>query len=344
MTKKITALSMAILMLAFAFTVCMSDGKGIISDVSCGGVETFAAGETASTTSLSGFIGDKIGSVTNLGGVIDDVSDVGSGLGDLVGGSGLGSGLGSGIGDALGGLGDLIGGLVDGGGGSGNSGNSGDVTYDVNTETMGYIDIIPAVTDYASVPQLGTPSSTVAQPVNETVDFAATQNPYTKPTTDLKGGDTGEGVKWMQWIFIYTRYGLKDDGITGVFDEQTMAVVKKLQKENGMTVDGVVNDAVIDKIELLYFQTIYTTAAPAVATQPTAPLTTGADAVDGEKDAGSASIKTLFIIVIAVWVVAIAFVVALFIIKKSKGKKKAKANSDEKSAKETEDKPSEENN
>lgn len=322
MKRKITAFSLAILIIACAFTMANCAGDNNYTDVSYVNAYSFGAEETASTTmSLNDFVGDKVGAVTDLGGIIGDVSDIGNNLGGLLGG---GSGSGSGIGDALGGIGDALGGILGGGSSGGGSilGTTAPVTYDVNSETMGYIDIVPAATDYTTT--LPSASTTQVAPVNETVDFAATKNPYAKPTAELKGGDKGDGVKWMQWIFIYTRYGLKDDGITGVFDEDTMAVVKKLQRDNGLPVDGVVNDAVVDKIELLYFQSIYSTTVPALSTEPqsTEDVTIQQDEKDDSTE--KTSIVVLLVLVIVLWVAVVVFAVVLLVLKKKKKSKKAK--------------------
>ncbi len=325
MNKKITALSIAIVLFAISFATVGYDDAKTQTDISYANINTFAEEQVVSSTaSLGEFVSNKVNGVTDLGGIIGDVSDIGNSLGGIIGGSsggGLG-GIGGGIGDAIGGIGDALGGILggaSGSGGSGGSSDSGNVTYDVNTETIGYIDIVPAVSDYTPI-NTSSASSTTDVAVNETVDFAATTNPYKKPTGELKGGDKGEGVKWMQWIFIYTRYGLKDDGITGVFDEDTMAVVKKLQKENGLTVDGIVDDEVIDKIDLLYFKSIYSTTAPVSATEAdtvVSPTVSQNTENKGEKTVG---IVAIVLIIVLIWLTAIGGIVFLFVMKKKKGK------------------------
>lgn len=326
MSKRITALSIAILMLAVSLVTADFDKSHSKSDITYANLDTCAVEETVSTTeSLEVFVSNKVDSVTNLGGIIGDVSDIGNSLGGMMGGLGGATG---GIGDALGGIGDALGGLVGGlSGGSGVSGIIGtsSVTYDVNTETIGYIDVVPAVSNFTPVITSIVEPSTTQAVVNETVDFAATQNPYAKPTGELKGGDKGDGVKWMQWMFIYTRYGLKDDGITGVFDEDTMAVVKKLQKENGLAVDGVVDDEVIDKIELLYFQATYTTTAPAVATQATTQVIPTASDSANAKDGSAATMIIIVLVIVLIWLFAIGSIVVLFVLKKKKSGNKKKA-------------------
>lgn len=328
MSKKIVTFSIAILIFAVSLVTASYDKAILGTDLKYAYADTHAVGETASTTeSLGEFVSNKVDSVTNLGGIIGDVSDIGNSLGGMLGG--LGGTSTGGIGDALGGIGDALGGIMGGmndGGSSGSSSGTGSVTYDVNTETIGYIDIVPAASDFTPVITTSASVPATEVVVNETVDFAATANPYTKPTGELKGGDKGDGVKWMQWIFIYTRYGLKDNGITGVFDEDTMAVVKKLQKENGLSVDGIVDDEVIDKIELLYFQATYTTTAPANLTEPTTQVVTTDDSnSQNDKGKSATSIVLIVLVIVLIWMLAVGAVVLLVILKKKKGGKKKSA-------------------
>ncbi len=347
MNKKITAISMTILILSLSLTVggIKLSRDRVYTDVSLVDINTYAANNvTKPSQSLSEFVGDKVDKLdktdelTGIGGIINDASEVIGGVGDIVGGGSLGDiggslgniggslgGLGN-LGDVVGGLGGAVGGILGGGAtsSSGNSGTNTSPTYEVDTETMAPIVVVPAASDVVPTFTTIAPVISTNPRVNETVDFSATQNPYKKPTGELRGGATGEGVKWMQWMFIYTRYGLKDDGITGVFDEDTMAVVKKLQKENGMTTDGIVNDAVIDKIDLLYFQATYTTTSPATMTQATTAAPVQAPVED--KNADETAIVALGIIVAAVWVVAIAFIVVFFVMKKKNGSVKATEN------------------
>lgn len=329
MKKRFMAMCMAIVMVAVVFTVAGVKGDVNASDVSYAQLDTYGESETQKTTLFTNpvddFIGDKVDGVSNA---YDIMSDLAGMAGDLGGSVSIGSGDMGGIGDALGGIGDAFGSIGDSFGGlfgedATPTQNSQGVTYSVVETNNGYIQMVPAATqNYTSVSVPGasvavqTSGTTANLNTAETVDFAATANPYQKPTGELKGGDTGEGVKWMQWIFIYTRYGLKDDGITGVFDEDTMAVVKKLQKENNMTVDGIVNDAVIDKIELLYFATTYTQPViTASETEGGAKLTS--PVVVPEQD--NSVVILLVILIVLVWIVAIAFVVTMVI--KSKKKK-----------------------
>ena len=328
MKKRFMAMCMAIVMVAVAFTVAGVKGDGNVADVSYVQRNTYGNSETEKTTlftnPVDNFIGDKVDGVSNAYGVMSDLAGMAGDIGGVVGGSGSSGGLGDvvgGIGDALGGIGGTFGGVF--GEDAVPTQNNQSVTYSVVETNLGQIQVVPAATQYyATVPipnasaGVSLISTTGSLNTAETVDFAAVKNPYQKPTGTLKGGDKGDGVKWMQWIFIYTRYGLKDDGITGVFDEDTMAVVKKLQKENNMTVDGIVTDAVIDKIELLYFQATYTQPTLAVSTTSSgAQLTT--PVVVPEQD--NTVIILLVVLIVLVWLVAIAFVVTMVI--KSKKKK-----------------------
>lgn len=332
MKRKIIALSLALVVVAVSLVVAgvkMSDPTK--ENISQGSVDTYAApGES------NGIVGDyangQLEVATDLMGLVTDLSDIGGDIISNVGGDiGLG-GQGGGIGDLIGDAGGMIGGILGGNGGSGGvgglGGNTGE-TYPPQNTTGGYITIVPAATDYYTIPDPNlTVSATDSANVGETVDFAVDVNPYTKPTGELKGGDTGDGVKWIQWMFIYTRYGLSDNGITGVFDEDTMAVVKKLQKESGMVVDGIVDDEVISKIEYLYYQAIYSepaTFAPATYEAKQTPYT-----VEVEEDNSTAII---LILISVVWILAIVLII---VIKLTKGKaKKSKARTSQ---------PKEENN
>ncbi len=327
MKKRFMALCMAIVMVAVAFAVVGAKGNDNVADVSYVQRNTYGESETEKTTlftnPVDNFIGDKVEGASNTYDVLSDLAGIAGDIGGSVtigSGGGIGDALG-GIGDALGGVGGAFGGLF-GEEGTPTQNNQG-VTYSVVETNVGHIQVVPAATQSYStvtVPGVSTVTPTIGTTASlntaETVDFAATKNPYQKPAGDLKGGDTGEGVKWMQWIFIYTRYGLKDDGITGVFDEDTMAVVKKLQKENNMTVNGIVNDAVIDKIELLYFQATYTQPTLAASTTRSDVKITSPVVVP-EQD--NTVIILLVVLIVLVWIVAIAFIVTMVI--KSKKKK-----------------------
>ena len=330
MKKKMWVLCASVIMVSLILTIFGVKGNGNgngYANLSEAGIQTYAA---EATTSIGGFVSEKVDDLTNLGDVVSDASDVVGDLGGMLGGGGL-----DGIGDIFGGLGDGLGNILGGIGDNKNTTTKSttSVTYSINTNYAGYIDPVP----YASTSAQATDNQ---KPVNETVDFAATQNPYKKPTGTLKGGDKGDGVKWMQWVFIYTRYGLKDDGITGVFDEDTIAVVKKLQKEKGLVVNGVVNDEVIAQIELLYFQATHSVTVAQSDSQISVSgsvVTVGAT----ESDKDDTGVKILAIVVAAIWVLVIAFAVVLFVMKK---KKKRKAEGKEKTkekTKESESKASE---
>ncbi len=66
-------------------------------------------------------------------------------------------------------------------------------------------------------------------------------NPYAEPTTTLKKGAKGDGVKWLQWQLNYRGY---DCGtVDGDFGNNTLKAVKAFQKAAGLTVDGIVGPA-----------------------------------------------------------------------------------------------------
>lgn len=63
------------------------------------------------------------------------------------------------------------------------------------------------------------------------------KNTYTKPTKDLKKGDKGVEVKWVQFELVEAGYKIAIDGVFGV---STQNAVKKFQKSCKIKVDGVV--------------------------------------------------------------------------------------------------------
>ena len=277
--------------------------------------------------------GDALGGISDiLGGISDGSSgDIGDMLGGIDSGSmgGIGDSLGGigdamgGIGDALGsvagGIGDSLGGIFGGLGGSG-SGTVVKTTAPATTSAdIGLIIPVPVATQTPSETQVPSTSSE-SSAAGETVDYAATSNPYTKPTATFSAGDEDETIKWLQWIFVYTSYGLKDDGITGVLDEDTVAVVKKLQHENKLTVDGNINEAVIKAAEVLYYQSILGEDVSAIEVSSEATtgeaVSTGVDSV--EKGNNSSTVILLIIILVIIWVLAIGGIVLLFVYKKKK--------------------------
>ena len=62
------------------------------------------------------------------------------------------------------------------------------------------------------------------------------KSPYDEPSSNLKKGCTGEGVKWLQNELVEAGYNLKVDGIFGT---KTNSVLRKFQKSAKITVDGI---------------------------------------------------------------------------------------------------------
>ena len=272
-------------------------------------------------------IGDALGSVDGSA-----LGDIGSGVGDALGnmdGSALG-GVGSGLGDALSGIGSgALSGLggVFGGAFGGTESTTAAVVTTVPTTNSGFdaglIIPVPAATQITTeeteAETQAAPTSDESTPVGETVDYAATSNPYTKPTATFVAGDEDESIKWLQWIFVYTGYGLSDNGITGVLDEDTVAAVKKLQKENKLDIDGNITEEVIKAAEELYYKVVLggDVNAIEIPSQATT-LATGADgAVDGGTDDRS-SVILLIVLLVVIWGFAIGGIVLVFVMKKKK--------------------------
>lgn len=179
--------------------------------------------------------------------------------------------------------------------------------------------IDPVVTgSYNSNLQQNTTASTPISSLNgENVDYNTTVNPYQKPTTQLNPGDKGDGVKWLQWILIYTECGLQGS-ITGEYDDATAAAVKNLQLKYGMTVDGIATTEVIEKAELMYNEYINgisnsTSNAPVVFN--TAANTTATDGNKNKPDTNFA-VTAIIVVLVIVWIFAIAAVCIIVHIKR----------------------------
>lgn len=345
MKKKITALCSVMIVLSICVAIFGATNVDVKNDVTTATIKNYYAPKEETTA------GDALGGISDiLGGISDGSSgELGDVLGDIGSGSmgGIGDSLGGigdamgGIGDALGsvagGIGDSLGGIFGGLGGSG-SGTVVKTTAPATTSAdIGLIIPVPAATQTPSETQVPSTSeeSSVA---GETVDYAATSNPYTKPTATFSAGDEDETIKWLQWIFVYTGYGLKDDGITGVLDEDTVAVVKKLQHENKLTVDGNINEDVIKAAEVLYYQSILGGDVSAIEVSSEATtgeaVSTGVDSV--EKGNNSSTVILLIIILVIIWVLAIGGIVLLFVFKKKKMNAAKNADTEKTESKETE--------
>ena len=284
---------------------------------------------TEGTTSASG---GSLGSFGDLLGGFGGSGDLGSGLVDGIGG----------IGGIFGDAGDVLGSLL--GGGSGSS-SSGVLNTTVGGNDVIYIDPVPAATQAMTqgetiVPPAsdqGNSDSTV--PVADTINPEAKTNPYAKPTGEIKPGDMGDGVKWIQWNLIYTGYAPELKEVTGIYDDKTVEIVKKVQAEKGLAADGIVSDDDVAAIELLYYEyTINISSTNADTT--TVDTTVGGNVVSGQDDDG----KNIFAIILAIilivfiWIIAIVVIIIILIVKKSKAKK-AKAEQTE-----AENKPDVQNN
>lgn len=179
--------------------------------------------------------------------------------------------------------------------------------------------IDPVVTgSYNSNLQQNTTASTPISSLNgENVDYNTAVNPYQKPTTQLNPGDKGDGVKWLQWILIYTECGLQGS-ITGEYDDATAAAVKNLQLKYGMTVDGIATTEVIEKAELMYNEYINgisnsTPNAPVVFN--TVANTTATDGNKNKPDTNFA-VTAIIVVLVIVWIFAIAAVCIIVHIKR----------------------------
>ncbi len=327
MKRRLMALCAVIMVAAVSLTVVgAKPAETVKTDISCAELpqhyneaddmnntkdEAADMNNTTTQGKVDNYIEDKTNAAANSGGLI----------------SGFG-----GFGGIVGDIGDVIGGIIGGDKGGNTQNSTPAATYPNSTNNIGYIDPVPAVTYIQGQISLPVDNSTTLTTVNniesDTFNASLILNPYKKPAGEIKPGDSGEGVKWLQWIFMYTNYGLAGKPVNGVYDEETQTLVKKLQKENGFVEDGVVNDAVIDKIELLYYEhTLITTTTPS-ASLITAPSTIETTTADGDNDGSSNPLGKIIIIISAIWCIAIVVIIILLVSKKKKVKKNKTGNSD----------------
>ena len=190
------------------------------------------------------------------------------------------------------------------------------------SQTVGsnFFDTIdPAITgSFSSNLQQNQTASTPISSLNgENVDYNTTVNPYQKPTAQLNPGDKGDGVKWLQWVLIYTECGLQG-AITGEYDDATAAAVKNLQLKYGLTVDGIATLQVIEQAEIMYNDYINgisqnTSNAPVVFN------TAGnSGATDGNKNKPDTNfaVTAIIVVLVIVWIFAIAAVCIIVHVKR----------------------------
>ena len=368
MSKKFTVLCSLII----ALSVCVAmfgATNNTKNDLTTATIKKYYAPKSETTTNggLGGIVNDVLGGIGSnsssdkIDGVIGSIEGVSGDIEGAIGGFGDSMGSLGGIGDAFGGVGDSLGGIGDSlggvGGGLGDSlggifgglGGNGSGTV-VKTTTpqsttsadIGLIIPVPAATQTTTENSTVPLTSAVGGNTGETVDYANTSNPYTKPTSTFVAGDENEAIKWIQWIFIYSGYGLNDDGITGVLDEDTVAVIKKLQHENKLTVDGNITEDVIKAAEVLYYQSILGDDVSAIEVSSEAitgvNVSNQAENNDGANDI---PVALLIVVLVIIWVLAIGGIVLLFIFKKKKINASKQKNEEKKANEEKNDKKTE---
>ncbi len=346
MKKKFTALCSVMVALSICVAIFGATNADMKNDVTTATMKNYYAPKAEDTTSsgLNGIVNEVLGGLgsSSSSGTIDSVigsiegvsGDIESAIGgfgdsmDILGG--IGDSF-SGIGDSLGSIGssfgDSLGGIF---GGLGDSSSVKTTAPATTSADSGLIIPVPAATQTSSEVQT---SSTADESVvaGETVDYADSTNPYTKPTAEFTAGAEDESIKWLQWIFVYTGYGLKDDGITGVLDEDTVAVVKKLQHENQLTVDGNITEEVIKAAEVLYYQSILggNVSAIEVSSDATTGISTSNQAASADNENG-VPVVALVVVLVIIWVLAIGGIVLLFVFKKKKMEALKKAEEEKK--------------
>ena len=74
---------------------------------------------------------------------------------------------------------------------------------------------------------------------NVTVSGHGGKCAYTEPKATLRRGQSGNGVRWLQWWLSLWGYNIKIDG---GFGEKTETAVKNLQERRGLVTDGIAGE------------------------------------------------------------------------------------------------------
>ncbi|MGN0527339.1 MAG: peptidoglycan-binding domain-containing protein [Acutalibacteraceae bacterium] len=337
MNKKIMALCCALVAFSVVFTVSFGGAKNNRADTTVVNKNEYKA----DVTDIIGSVTDKADGIVNgvedavtgnignsIGGVVEKVTDA---FGNIINGGGQGGSIldGIGSGSILGGLGDLIGSI-----GGNNSG--GNLATEGTTANISSITPVPAATQYVTVivteKVIVTVDNTAASSTDaDAYDANVLYNPYTKPTKDFVAGDSDESIKWLQWIFVHTGYGLSEDGITGVLDDNTVELIKKLQTENGLEPNGNINEDVLNVAEVMYYQ--YSLGQNQAESTTLAPNGTEVNEEADSANSKQAVVSLISIIAIVLVWIAVVVVILIIFIKRKKGKNK-KADSKDKSPEE----------
>lgn len=90
---------------------------------------------------------------------------------------------------------------------------------------------------YSQIAGYGRPKYDVTSKTEIFTKPATATNPYIEPTSLIKAGSKGEGVKWVQWELNQSGANLKIDGDAGT---RTINAVRQFQKKYKLEVDGMV--------------------------------------------------------------------------------------------------------
>lgn len=84
------------------------------------------------------------------------------------------------------------------------------------------------------------------------VDTSTSKTPAKNNNNCLEKGDKGDAVKELQNMLIKCGYSCGDAGADGDFGNGTLSAVKKFQKDNKLTVDGIVGEKTMAKLKEVY--------------------------------------------------------------------------------------------
>ena len=65
-------------------------------------------------------------------------------------------------------------------------------------------------------------------------------NPHPEPTTNIRRGHRGDGVRWVQQALLNRGFSVGRHGVDGIFGPDTDAGVRAFQRDRRLVVDGIV--------------------------------------------------------------------------------------------------------
>ena len=60
-----------------------------------------------------------------------------------------------------------------------------------------------------------------------------------EPSSNVKRGSKGDGVRWVQWMLRQAGYDVGSTGVDGDCGKATVAAITRFQSDHGLSADGI---------------------------------------------------------------------------------------------------------